>query len=111
MPYRGRLSLKGWVKYNGKGFWTVNLYEIKKTNRKAEVSFGNKEVETERFEKGRDLEAYKANRKNTHILKTDPPLPFSQAHKKKKTNKQLTWLMHPIFPSLSGNNTFKMAIE
>ena len=62
-------------------------------------------------EKGRDLEAYKANRKNTHILKTDPPLPHSQAYKKKKTNKQFTWLMHPIFPSLSGNNTLKMAIE
>lgn len=73
------------MKYNGKGFQTFNLYEIKKTNRKAEVSFGNKEVETERWKGDRFRALQDKQGKNTHTPDWDPQLPHSQPHK--RTNK------------------------
>ena len=55
-------------------------------------------------EKGIDLEPYKANREKTHILQTETHNYPTHNHTREQPNKQLTCLMHPIFPSLSGNN-------
>ena len=83
MPCRGRPSLKGWVKYNGKRFWTVNLYEIKKANRTAEVSFGNKEVETERWKRERFRGLQGKQEKYTHTQDRPATTPLTSTQEKK----------------------------
>lgn len=68
---------------------------------------------SEKEEKGRDLESYKVNRENIHILKIERATinpAYQNKHTGTQTDKQLTLLMHPIFPSLVGNDTIKMEI-